>query len=179
LSDSPPITWFTEDPTPIIVGGVFALLVLGVFFLKNGRGVMLLSMAGVALVMGMAVLVDRLVVTDREQVADVIYGAAAAAERNDLDAVTSFISPTAPQVKAEARRWIGQAKLESVNISAMEVTLDRAAKPMTATAEFRVYATGQFTDRGAPYPFKYLSRLLVKLQQEKNGWLVTDYERDN
>jgi hypothetical protein len=178
VSDSAPIIWFTEDPTPILVGGGLMLLVLAGFFLKTGRGLVLVGMAVVAMVMGLAVLVDRLVVTDREAVANTIYQAAAAAERNDLNAVMDFISPSAPEVKAEARRWIGQAKVESVSISAMEVTLDRAAKPMTATAEFRVYATGQLTDRRMPYPFNYLSRLLVRLQHSGDRWLVTEYERD-
>lgn len=177
--DSAPIIWFTEDPTPILVCGGLVLLVLGGLFLKSGRAGVLIAAALVAVVMGAAVLIDRFVVTDREQVANTIYGAAAAAERNDLNAVADFISPTAPEVKAEARRWIGQAKIESVSISAMEVTLDRAAKPMTATAEFRVFATGQLTDRSMPYPFKYLSRLEVKLMQSGKQWLVTAYERDN
>jgi len=177
--DSAPIIWFTEDPTPILVCGGLVLLVLGGFFLKSGRAGVLIAAALVVMVMGAAVLIDRFVVTDREQVANTIYDAAAAAERNDLNAVTDFISPTAPEVKEEARRWIGQAKIESVNISAMEVTLDRAAKPMTATAEFRVFATGQLTDRSMLYPFKYLSRLDVKLMQSGKRWLVTGYERDN
>ena len=179
MSDSAPIIWFAEDPTPILVGGGLALLVLAGFFLKTGRGLVLLAMGVVAAVMALAVLVDWLVVTDREAVANTIYQAAAVAERNDLAAVTDFISPNAPQVKAEARHWIGQAKMDSVSISAMEVTMDRKAKPMTATAEFRVYATGQLTDRNMPYPFTYLSRLLVRLQQSGNRWLVMEYERDH
>jgi hypothetical protein len=108
VSDSAPITWFTEDPTPIIVGGILCLFVLGMFFLKSGRGIILVGMACVAQIMGLAVLIDHLVVTDREQVANVIYQAAAAAERNDLEAVTAFISPSATEVKAEARHWISR-----------------------------------------------------------------------
>jgi hypothetical protein len=178
VSDSAPIIWFTEDPTPILVGGGLTLLVLAGFFLKTGRGWVLASMGVVAAVMGLAVLVDRLVVTDREAVANTIYQAATSAERNDLNAVSEFISPSAPEVKAEARRWIGQAKVSSVSISAMEVTVDRAAKPMTATASFRVYATGELTDRTMPYPFTYLGRLEVKFVQSGQRWLVTEYERD-
>lgn len=179
MSDSAPIIWFTEDPTPVLVGGGLILLVLGGFFLKSGRAYVLALMAGVAVVMGAAFLIDRLVVTDRESVANVIYDAAAAAERNDLDAVAAFIAPTAAEVKAEARRWIGRAKVESVSISAMEVTLDRAAKPMTATAEFRVFATGQLIDKNMPYPVKYLGRLEVKFVQAGKRWLMTEYARDN
>src|SRR5215813_10738404 len=107
MSDSAPIIWFTEDPTPILVGGGLILLVLGGFFLKSGRGIILLAMALVALTMGLAVLIDRLVVTDREAVANTIYDAAAMAERNDLNGVMEIISSDAPEVRAEARHWIG------------------------------------------------------------------------
>jgi hypothetical protein len=178
MSDSAPITWFTEDPLPIFIAGGIMLLVLAVLFLKHGRVSILLGMAGVAVVMGLAALIDHLVVTDREQVANVIYDAAAAAERNDLDTCVACISPNAADVKAEARHWIGRVKFESVSISAMEVTLDRNARPMTATAAFRAYATGQYTDRGSPYPFRYPAHIEVKLQKDDNHWMVIDLRHD-
>ena len=46
--------------------------------MKTGRGLVLVAMAAVAAFMGLAVLVDALVVTDRERVENVIYEAAAA-----------------------------------------------------------------------------------------------------
>lgn len=178
MTDSAPITWFTEDPTMIIVIGGLILLVLGGFFLKSGRVAILLAMVGVALVMGAAVLVDRLVVTDREAVANTMYDAAAIAEKNDFNALFGFISPSAPAVKAEAQRWIAGTKLKSVSISAMEVTVDKEAKPMTATAEFRVFATGERSEWTVSYEGNYLTRLHVELRKEGNRWMVTEYERD-
>jgi hypothetical protein len=178
MSDSAPITWFTEDPTMILVIGGLILLVLGGFFLKSGRVAILLAMAGVALVMGAAVVIDRLVVTDREAVANTIYDAAALAEKNDFKTLFGFISPSAPEVKAEAQRWIGGTKLKSVSISAMEVTVNHAAKPMTGTAEFRVFATGERSEKTVSYEGNYLTRLHVDLRKEGDRWMVTGYERD-
>ncbi|HZZ28352.1 MAG TPA: hypothetical protein VFE46_10160 [Pirellulales bacterium] len=178
MADSALITWFTEDPTPILIGGGVILFVLGVLFLKYGRAGILVAMAGIALVMGSAMLIDHLVVTEREQVANVIYNAADAAERNDFDACLACISPMATEVKTEARHWIAQAKFDSVSISGMEVKLDRTTNPMTATAEFRAFATGLFSDRGSPYPFKYVSHLAVKLQKQGTHWLVMNYQHD-
>ena len=107
-------TWLVEDPTPVymllgtlavalaagfwikrrrayVLGCGLVLLTLGVFFLKSGRALILVAMAGVALLMGLAIVIDRVVVTDREQVANIIYDCAAAAERNDLDAVLAHV----------------------------------------------------------------------------------------
>ena len=93
MSDSAPITWFTENPAPILIAGIVVLLALGGIFLKSGRGFLLVAMAGVASFMAVAVLIDHLVVTDREQVANTIYMMAAAAERNDLNAVIDHVDP--------------------------------------------------------------------------------------
>jgi hypothetical protein len=59
------------------------------------------------------------------------------------------------------------------------VTLNREAKPVTAKAEFRVFATGQLTDKSMIYPVKYLGHLDVKFVQSGKRWQVTEYERDN
>ncbi len=103
MSDSAPITWFTEDPTPILIVGGLTLAVLLVMVLKTGQGLYLFIMAGVAAFMGLAVLIDKLVVTDREMVEKVIYDAAAAAEQNKLEQVASYISPSAPNNSLRAQ----------------------------------------------------------------------------
>jgi len=174
------MTWFTEDPTPILIAGGIALAVLLVLLLKTGRGIVLVAMGGVIVLMVLALLIDKFVVTDRERVANVIYQAAAAAEQNKPEVVLSFISPSAPGVKAEAQHWIGRAKkLETVNISAMEVTLDDKAQPPEATAEFRLFARGEVREGQSTYPGQYLGRVWVKLRREAEGWRVISYHRDN
>ena len=179
MSDSAPITWFTENPAPILIAGIVVLLALGGIFLKSGRGILLFAMAGVAGFMALAVLIDHLVVTDREQVANTIYEMAAAAPRNDLNAVIDHIDPQAGEVRGEARRWIGQVRLDSVSISAMDVTVDHATSPLQATAEFRVFARGEFVGHNLSGPAQYLGRLIVQFRRQDNHWLVIAYERDH
>jgi hypothetical protein len=176
--DSAPITWFTEDPTPILIAGGITLIVLLVFLLKTGRGAILYAMAGVALFMGLAVLIDKLVVTDRERIANVIYDAGAAAKRNDLSAVVAFISPSVPAVQQDARRWIGQAKLDEVTITNMRIDLDRSTNPPTATAVFRGFAQGQLRDRSAVYAGTYFGLITAHFRREGDRWVVTDYDHD-
>ena len=164
---------------PILIAGTVVLLALGGIFLKSGRGILLFAMAGVAGFMALAVLIDHLVVTDREQVANVIYEMAAAAERNDLNAVIDHIDPAAGEVSGEARRWIGQVRLDLVSISAMDVKIDRTTSPLQATAEFRVFARGEFVGHNLSGPAQYLGRLIVQFSRQGDRWLVTTYERDH
>lgn len=177
MFDSPPITWFTENPTPLLVTGGMMLMLLLVFFLKSGRFVLFWPMGAVAVFMGITVLVDRLVVTDRERVQNAIYDAAAAGEKNNLEGVLAIISPSAARVREEARRWIGQAKLEEVTIGNLQVTLDRTKQPQTAVAEFWVRAQGE-ARTGTTIYHNYVGRLRVEFQQEGERWLVTDYQRE-
>lgn len=175
--DSPPITWFTENPTPILVAGGMMLVLLVVFFLKSGRIVLFWPMGAVLAFLGLTVLIDHLVVTEREQVQNVIYDAARAAEQNRLEQVIDCISPSAPRVRDEARRWIGQAKLESVTIAQLEVTVDKSKQPFTATAHFWVRAQGEARSATTIYR-NYIGRLVVNFRWEGGRWLVTDYQRD-
>lgn len=177
MLDSPPITWFTENPTPILVTGGMVLMLLAVFFLKSGRLVLLWPAGAVLAFMGITVLVDKLVVTDRERVQNVIYDAAAAAEKNHLNEVIDYISPSATKVREEAQRWIGQAKLESVTIAQLEVTVDKSKQPFTATAHFWVQAQGEAHTAAAIYR-NYIGRLVVEFKKEGDRWLVTAYQRD-
>ncbi len=178
MSDSAPITWFTEDPTTILVVGGIALIVLLGFLLKTGRGAVLYAMAGVALFMGLAVLIDKLVVTDRERIENVIYDAADAAKRNDLNAVVAFISPSVPAVQQEARHWVGQAKLDEVTITNMRVDLDRSTSPPIATAVFRGFAQGQLRDRNAIYAGTYFGLITAHFRLEGGKWLVIDFRHE-
>ena len=176
MLDSAPITWFTEDPLPVFILGGIALAVLLILLLKTGRGVVLIAMAATVAIMGLAVLVDALVVTDRERVEEVVYQAAAAAERNDLDGVAAFVSPTVKQIKADLRHWIGQLEIESVSIGGLAVSVDRTKTPLTATARFWYVGQGKWR-HGETVHNRVAGRLKVDFRQEGNRWLVTDYEQ--
>ncbi len=175
MLDSAPITWFTEDPTPIFILGGITLAALFVYLMKTGRGLVLVAMAAVAAFMGLAVLVYALVVTDRERVENVIYEAAAAAEHNNLDAVAAFVSPGAPQIKADIRHWIGQLIIESVTIGGLDVSVDHTTSPPTAAAKFWYVGQGQWR-RGVTVYERIPGKLKVDFRLENNQWRVIGYE---
>jgi hypothetical protein len=178
MSDSVPVTWFTEDPMPLLIACGVAILVLLGFFFKSGRGVLLLAIGGVVLLMALAVLIDALVVTDREAVEGIIYKCAAAAEANQLNEIKAFIAPQANTVRTEADRWIGHVKLEFVSITALRVDLNRTANPPTAQAVFRVLARGAVTDRTMNYAGPASSLVTVDFIKQGNRWWVSGVEHE-
>jgi hypothetical protein len=173
------MTWFTDNPTPIFIICGIALLVLLVFLLKTGRGVILLAMVGVVLCIVTAIVIDSIVVTDREQVEQTLFQAAALAEENKLEELLDlFISPSVPHIRGQARSWIAQAsRIDDVSVSAIDITVNHKKNPSTARAEFRVYARGEARERNNPFPFQYMTRMRVDFQREGDRWRVIDYQR--
>jgi hypothetical protein len=172
MTYSAPVTWFTEDPTTLLIICGVAILVLLGFFFKSGRGVLLLAIGGVVLLMALALLVDALVATDREAVESVIYKCAAAAEANQMNEIRDQIAPAANAVRREADRWIGQARLTSVYITAMRVEVNRQANPPTAQAIFHVIAQGSLNDRNMPIAGAYNGVATVDFVKQGNRWWV-------
>jgi hypothetical protein len=178
MSDSAPVTWFIEDPTTLLIAGGIAILVLVGFFFKTGRGVLLLALAGVAAIMLLAVLIDSLVVTDREAIANIIYQSAVAAEENRLSDLKAYISPIADAVRREADHWIGRVKLETVYITAMRVDLNRQANPPAAQAVFRVLARGTMSDRTMTVGGGYSGLVTVDFEKQGDRWWVTGVQHE-
>ena len=172
MSDSAPVTWFTEDPTTLFIAGGVAIIVLLGFFFKSGRGVLLLAIGGVVLLMLLALLIDALVITDREAIENIIYKSAEAAEANRLNEIKEFIAPGASAVRAEADRWIGHIKLEWVSITAMRVDLNKTANPPKAEAVFRVLARGTMSDRNMTIGGGTSSLVTVDFVKQGDRWWV-------
>jgi hypothetical protein len=60
-------------------------------------------MGAVAALAGLLVLVEWLVVTDREQITEAVHAVAASAERGDVDAVLTFIWPSSESLRQKVR----------------------------------------------------------------------------
>ena len=72
------MTWLLADQITIIVGTAAVALLLAIIAWKTGRGVLLLAVIGVVSLGGVLVLIEFLVVTDREKIYDTIDQLAAA-----------------------------------------------------------------------------------------------------
>ncbi len=97
------MTWLLESPWPALAGGIFAEVALVATFMSTGRVRMVGWMAVVAALTGGLLLIEWLVVTDREQISADVHAAAAAVEKGDVNGVLSFVSPSAIALQAKAR----------------------------------------------------------------------------
>ena len=165
---------FLESPWPILFIGIAVEAVLAVVLLRTGRGAVLWGMIGAAAFVLLGLLVEWLVVTEREAVEHTLDACVAAVEANDVERLLSYISPSAQQARKEARWVLGRVQVEKARINDLEIKINRLTNPLTATARFEAIGTGR--DRKGELPYQtFPARVTVELRQENARWLVAGY----
>jgi len=167
-----------ENPWWIICFGIVLEAVLGVLLFRTGRGLLLWIMLGVLALTLLGVLVERLVVTERERVEMTLDGITAALEANDLNRVLSYVSPDATQTRGRAAWAMRRIEVQSARIYNLEITINRLTSPPTAKAVF-VGHIG-YRDRQGEIPYNnYGSRFAVDLCKQGNVWVVTGHVEEH
>lgn len=168
------MTVFLESPLPILFIGLFVEGLLGVALVHTRRGRLIAPMVIVALLVFGGVLLERLVVTEREQVEMTLDGAVEALNRNDLPAVLDYFTPQATQSRARARWAMERVEFTRVSIHALDIKIHRLTSP--PTAEVRLNGVAYYRDRKGEFPYEhYAARFIVHLEQRDGQWRVTDH----
>jgi hypothetical protein len=167
------MTAIFESPLPVILIGLFAEALLAVVFLNTRKGAILAAMGGVLAFVLVGVLVEHLVVTEREQVEAALYGGAQALEHNDRDAVMSYISPEAETLRSRVHaEWPDAYVITQVKIRNLQIKTNHLTSPPTAQARFDAVIYGYFRNitSESPYPID----VNMEFRQEDGRWLVDD-----
>jgi hypothetical protein len=168
------MTILFENPWWIIFAGVVIEAVLGIVLFRTGRGILLWAMLGVLALTLLGVLIERLVVTDRERVEMTLDGITAALEANDLNRVLSYVSPDATQTRRRAAWALGIIEVQSARFYGLEITINRLTSPPTAKASFLGHIA--YRDRKGEFPYNnYASRFVVDLRKQGEVWIVTGH----
>jgi hypothetical protein len=94
--------WIFEDPVPTMIIGGLTAAILGGGWIQTGRKSLLYLMIVVILLTVALVIVERLVVTPREQVKDTLFEIARLVAKNDIEAASSYAYSGAPQIRQAA-----------------------------------------------------------------------------
>lgn len=168
---------FLESPWPALWLGLVAEALLGVAWFQTGNKRLFQAMIGALVVVLLLLALEALVVTDREAVSNTLENTASAMATNDLNQVLAFIAPEATKLRADAERYLPNVMVRDANIGGdLEVTINRLTNPPTARATFtgRINAASRGAER-LPYE-NFVKKFTLKLRQEGDGWLLTDYE---
>ncbi len=168
------MTWFVESPWPSLMLGVVLEVILAIALVRTARGAIVgLMIVVFALTVGM-VIVERVVVTETEEVEDALDHVAAALVANDSQAVLACFSPHCPRL-AELRSILSRVTVRVAKIGGdLEVRLNHLTQPPSATC----YFTGRVEakDSRGEIPYEHLVRKFkVTLRKEGGRWLIADY----
>lgn len=170
------MTVLLETPVPILVLGVLAAAVLGWLYITLGRKEYLAGLAGVVAVVLVAVVVERLVVTEREQIEAVLDAGASAVQANDIPRVESLLSAGGlAKVRPTIRRYAALIEFEQVHIRNIQIEINDLVDPPTAYVTLD--ATAHFRHRLEGFPYRsYSGSVHLELVKEPEGWRVEDYK---
>lgn len=168
------MSWLFEDVRPLLLAGLLIEGLLVIFFVRTGRTATFIPIVIVLALMGLAAIVEQLVVTDKEQIAATLDEVAMALKQNDGPVVLRHIDPQATEMRRRVESAIGLVIIREAQYRDLKVTVHPGSPP-TATAEFIGHVA--FTDpkQQAPYE-RYMRRFRVTLRRDPDRWVMTDYE---
>jgi len=169
---------FTENPLAIaVIGGVCAIFPLLVFLSRRTLG-SLLALGGVIALTLLLILVERLIVTDREAILQQQKGVLAAVEANNVAATLAFIDAAAANVRSDAQTLMPQVKVNRARaMGDIEVTFDPASNLTQATTRFRGFLDG--IHAGSGMHFGYMDNVEIHWAKRDNRWLIVGYTAYN
>ncbi len=167
-----------ETPIPIILFGIVALAVLGLMLLRTGRGVLLWVMIGVAVLVAAGVGLERIVVTEREKIEDVLEAAVAAIAANDEQAVLVHVDPGNGKTRTLVRDAFRMVKFTDAKITQLEISFTEMASPPRATA--RLAGRVSFEESSGMDPYgTHPIRFKIDLCRRGDIWLIDGHEWKN
>ena len=162
-----------ENPLPIYAIGAVLTTVCGMAFLARRSLPSLLALIGVVVLTLLLVIVERVVVTEREQVETTLQLLMADVESGDIPAVLARIDSAALPMRADVEKLMPQATIKDTGATAVRVEVDADAEPMTATSRFRGKIDGIHRRSGMRVFF--FDEVEINWVKRNDKWLAESY----
>jgi len=168
--------WLFENPLPAVLMGGLTVAMLGSGWLRTGQKWLLYLMVVVILLTVGAVVLERMVVTDREQIERTLHEIADLVEQNRIDAALEYAYSGSPEIREQAITELGSYRFHRIDIKRnlkIEVFPDHI--PPKATAEFNVLVV--FSTKDGFLNQEYVLRFVeVTFYREDDGqWRAAEY----
>ncbi|MBX9788934.1 MAG: hypothetical protein K2Y37_08450 [Pirellulales bacterium] len=163
-----------ENPLFWIAVTVLFEALLAIALVRTGRGVLLAAMVGVLLVGAAGLLLERFVVTEREEIEAAFDDIADALARDDLNGVLARLAPEAAILRTEASSRMPRVVINSAKVRDLRVSINARANPLTARADFKAIIDARDKQGEVPYEH-FIRQFSVGLRRDGDRWLLTDY----
>jgi len=173
------VSFLLESPLFALGFGILVVVLCGWMWLQTGHKMFLFGVLGTLLVTGLLLLLERSIVTRREQLVDTVQQIARDAQRNDIDLLMRHAYPGGPAYE-RAQGEIPSYKFYSVRIgNKVDVEINEDSNPPSATVAFMVKLDVEAS--GHPYIPRQNARVFVTLEMRQDGdtWKVFSYRYDD
>jgi hypothetical protein len=167
-----------ESAMPVLFGGVVVEAILAVVFFNDRRVIWLLPMIGVALLILLGIVVERVVVTPREEVEATIDEVADSLAANDIQRALGHISPTATQTRSRAEWGLDRFEVSKTKITGLTININELTSPPTATAEFKGFITIARDKKGEIPSRTYVVAFTAEFERHGDRWLIAEHTED-
>jgi hypothetical protein len=169
--------WLFDNPLYIVIISIFVGVLVGGAWTATGRRELLYALGAVVALTVVMLIVERLVVTDREAIRATLAQIAGDVQSNDVQRVLGHI--------AKANRGLvqkAQAELPNYEFTECRVTkihlidIDASIEPRSAKVEFNVVASGTFRQGSLEVTDTVPRWVQLQLVREEDGkWRVQNY----
>jgi hypothetical protein len=166
--------WLFENPVAIwCTGAVFVALAVFVYLQLRTKEA-LIAILVIVLATVMLLVVERLIVTPREEVQQTLNDLAARIAANDLPGVITFIEPEAKAVRADAESLMPLVTVHRASIMGTpEIAVNMATSPPTATVDCQGLVEVTVKQNSIKGP--YMDRVQIHFVREGECWLIDSY----
>jgi uncharacterized transporter YbjL len=175
------LTWLFEQPLIIVALGVAMILALGAAWSASGRKELAYAIGAVVVLLIASLVVERLVITDREAIRATVLHIARDVQNNDHRAVVAHVHSSAPELKRKALAELPNYHFTECRVTKIHsIDIEKYTEPRSAIAEFNVIASGTFRQAGFELTDTIPRWIKLHLLREKEGrWTVVEYEHDS
>jgi hypothetical protein len=169
--------FFFENSFRVVIFVVPLLIILFVSSqLFTKPKLMYWGIAGVVLLIGWVV-IERLVVTDREYLDQAIYFMSDCVQRNDVDGLLEYVSVNSKQTYRRVEKEFPDYQFRSCNIVRRnDLQIDDTKAPPTARIDFTVFVDLDATIRYG-YNGPAQRNVVLEFEKESDGvWRVVNFE---
>ena len=168
------VEWFTESALfPACVGLLLTVVFVGLAF-TSGEMVMVKIAVLIASLTAIMVVVEVMIVTDKEQIENTIHEMAAAMQENDIDRVMSYLATE--DLVSRARSELRGATCHFCRVTAVN-EVNVAEDGQSANIDFVAYAKA--SNKSFPQPTPVQARVKLFFEKQPEAWKVVDFEASN
>lgn len=168
------MSYLFESPFLILTIGVLLIAASGYLFVNTRQKGALIGLVVVIALTALALLVEHLVVTPREQVEASLEGLASELEANNLEGTLRYLDPSAKESRDRARWAMSRFRVTKAKVANLQVTVNEMMSPPLAEVKFTgvigvVDKKGSYTAQSIPVKFT------ATLRQHGDRWVVTEH----